>query len=69
MTGTAAQHETETEMKTTYRLGRKETGSTQAWTFLARDTNVDLLWYEADFDNDMHPGRFEYTIVADGMPW
>ena len=56
-------------MTTTYRLGRKETGSNQAWTFLARDTNVDLLWYEADFDNDMHPGRFEYTIVADGMPW
>jgi len=56
-------------MKTTYRLGRKETGRNEAWTFLARDTNIDRLMTEAEIDNNMHPERFEYTIVADGMPW
>ena len=56
-------------MKTTYRLGRKETGRNEAWTFVARETSVDALTILADIDNDMHPGQFEYTIVADGMDW
>lgn len=55
--------------KTTYRLGRKENGSNAAWTFLAREYSVDALMIQADLDNAMHPGLYEYTIVADGMPW
>lgn len=55
--------------KTTYRLGRKEAGRNQVWTFMARETSVEELQIQADIDNAMHPGMYEYAIVADGMAW
>jgi len=56
-------------MKTTYRLGRKETGRNQVWTTLASDTSIERLQAQAAVDNDTHPGMYEYTIVAKGLPW